>query len=349
LIELLVVIAIIAVLIALLLPAVQSAREAARRVQCTNNLKQIALAIHNYISSTNVLPSGGMTPTSSAGINPAMSPFYSYWGFLLPTSQYFEQSGIFNAFNFSSNSYFSAQNDTVSAVHIGLLACPSDPLVLAGNPIYSSPGPSGMTYAYGLTSYRGICGPWYQPVRNLIGVTASTYQQLSSNALGVIYHGSAVSLAGITDGTSNTLMLGEYAYGKLSQADQNCWHWWNAGNSDTVGTAMYAPNVKGQDKSIFDNSAEIPIVSQSSMHPGGANHAFCDGSVRFIKDTIQSWQPDYGNPTVPGWPTGLTYTTTFTTGSGTTGVIGLLPGYNFGVYQALSTRAGGEVISSDSY
>ena len=172
---------------------------------------------------------------------------------------------------------------------------------------------------------------------------------MAANALGTIYHGSAVSLASITDGTSNTLLLGEYVYGRLSQPDKNSWHWWNAGNSDSIGTAMYAPNIKGRDTSIFDNGAEIPMVSQSSQHPGGANHAFADGSVRFIKDSIQSWQPNYSNPAVPGWPDGLTYTTTVLTAVGTTGVYGVLPGFRYGVYQSLSTRNGGEVISSDQY
>ena len=117
-------------------------------------------------------------------------------------------------------------------------ACPSDPTVINGNN-------ANTTYAIGLTSYRGINGPFYSPSRYLgrDGATAAQYQQMASQGMGVIYHGSSNGIDSITDGTSNTMLLGEYVYGRLDITDQNCWHWWTAGNADTIGTAMYAPNV----------------------------------------------------------------------------------------------------------
>jgi prepilin-type processing-associated H-X9-DG protein len=175
---------------------------------------------------------------------------------------------------------------------------------------------------------------------------------LQANALGTIYHSSSTTIASITDGTSNTIMIGEYVYGRLSTSDQNCWHWWVAGNTDTIGTAMYAPNIQAAltDPIIEqDNGATMAVISQSSNHPGGANHAFCDGSVRFIKNTVSSWQPNPTNPIMPYWPNGLTWSANIPTTSqgGTLGVYSTTSPY--GVYQALSTRNGGEVISSDSY
>ena len=279
LIELLVVIAIIAVLIALLLPAVQSAREAARRIQCVNNLKQLALACHNYLDGNQTFPCGGMTPTVTDTVH---SAYYSYWGPFQGLLPYFEQGNLANAFNFSSPSYFFATQDTVNATHQAALYCPSDPTVLDGNGIYTSPGPSGLTYKMGLTSYRGINGPWYSPVRNMVGATSAQYQQMATQALGIIYHGSAVRIAGITDGTSNTLLMAEYVYSRLNQADQNCWHWWCAGNTDTIGTAMYAPNVafggalnSSGDPILYDNAASLAVIS-SVEQPSGR----CEPRVR---------------------------------------------------------------------
>jgi prepilin-type N-terminal cleavage/methylation domain-containing protein/prepilin-type processing-associated H-X9-DG protein len=354
LIELLVVIAIIAVLISLLLPAVQSAREAARRIQCVNNLKQLGLAIHNYLDANQKFPSGGMTPMNATGLSPGMSQYYSYWGPFQGLLPYYEQGTLANSFNYSSPSYFYATQDTVNATHQNILACPSDPEVLDGWGVYTSPGPGGWSYKMNLTSYRGICGPWYTPVRNCTLMTSAQYQQLSSNALGIIYHGSSVGIAGVTDGTSNTMLMAEYVFSRLNIQDKNCWHWWCAGNTDTIGTAMYAPNVafngavgSSGDPVLYDNAASLAVISQSSNHPGGANHLFADGSVKFLKDTIQSWRPDLNNPQVKGWPLGVSLINTFTNNGATFGTY-VFTG-NMPVYQALSTRAGGEVISADAY
>ena len=123
LIELLVVIAIIAVLIALLLPAVQAAREAARRSQCVNNLKQLGLATHNYLSSNNTFPQGIQWQYDSHGTG-----CWTSGSCLVPLMQYAEQVPLFNATNFSCNMY-NEQNLTISATGLAMLYCPSDPKV----------------------------------------------------------------------------------------------------------------------------------------------------------------------------------------------------------------------------
>jgi prepilin-type N-terminal cleavage/methylation domain-containing protein len=215
LIELLVVIAIIAVLIALLLPAVQSAREAARRIQCTNNLKQLGLAIHNYVDAFQCLPFGKgdnyMTEVPTA-------PIYARWSTHSQLLMFFEQNPLSNAINFnlppetpfmdSYNMGFmmafqdpNRANMTVSAIAINAFVCPSDP---AGS---GSPSQSGWDSG---NSYFGNEGSWL----------CDACQQTPSTTVpgylpqGPLYNRSCVNLASMTDGTSNTAFFSERRRGQ---------------------------------------------------------------------------------------------------------------------------------------
>src|SRR5215468_577416 len=161
LIELLVVIAIIAVLIALLLPAVQAARESARRAQCVNNLKQLALASLNYESANNCLQASALWGNPADGR--FCRPKYGFGPFI-PILPYMEQSNIFNLFNFST-SHYRAPNYSFAGIMISTLQCPSDPLVADGDPInldyYTADGnPPPTIPRQAIASYCGNAGMW---------------------------------------------------------------------------------------------------------------------------------------------------------------------------------------------
>jgi prepilin-type N-terminal cleavage/methylation domain-containing protein/prepilin-type processing-associated H-X9-DG protein len=356
LIELLVVIAIIAVLIGLLLPAVQSAREAARRAQCVNNLKQLALGEHNYHDANGSFTMGGYDAGADGGVFESAS-----WerGCLVGLLPYIEQGPLYAAFN-ANLRYTHPQNTTILATSIAALYCPSDPLAAEVGVFY------GFRVAH--NDYRGITGPWINPPRgaNQDGstlVSNPNWPSWLANALGVFYMYSKTSINDITDGTSNTFMFGEGAYGKLPpgyqqdtpKGDRSCWHWWMASSyGDTLQHCMYPPNppitwnynypeVAG---ALLDGGASPFLLSASSYHPGGCNFAMCDGSVRFIRDTVNSWQI---NKTGAFLPVNVTLTNPTTVSGVTHGIYVVSPGTSMGVYQALSTRAGGEVISADAY
>ncbi|WP_169977539.1 DUF1559 domain-containing protein [Tautonia rosea] len=339
LIELLVVIAIIGVLIALLLPAVQSAREAARRAQCTNNLKQLALAAQNYVDSNGVLPSHGFWQRNAS--NPAAVYYgHSVFSSMLP---FLEQGTIANAVNYNLPAFGVGAGGgpvhwTVAAIGLNTLWCPSD--TVEPTPLqtgfYGTPTPGNPSTQHHL-SYAGNSGTW--PI--FLSSTDSRFRSHIGNATGLVYHHSAMSLAGIRDGTSNTLLFGEKAHGILDPAEAAGYGWWNSGYwGDGTFDTMFPMNAHRRlREGIEDGLWFIPVQAASSFHPGGCNFAFADGSVRFIKETVQSWQNDLNNS---GDPVGTAWIGSIQSWQ-------LQPGAFVGVYQSLSTRKGGEVISADQF
>ncbi|MHC5539643.1 DUF1559 domain-containing protein [Singulisphaera rosea] len=340
LIELLVVIAIIALLIALLLPAVQSAREAARRAQCTNNLKQLALAAANYESANGVLPTGNYWRRNKAG-NYIYGP-----SVFVNMSQYLEQGAAFNAFNFSVG-WEGPINSTVAGIGMSSLWCPSDSgaktVALDQSDSQNLYGVNSVSQAY--PSYSGCEGAWamYEDPND----GQPTFQAWVSSTNGVIYSQAATRISSITDGTSNTMLFGEKAHGIFGGEDSLFYCMWNSGWwGDTFMDTLFPINAHRKLAGQLDLNDPsdpyggwwwVPLEAASSFHPGGANFAFCDGSVHFIKETIATWQNDPNNS---GDPVGVSY--------------GDYSEYQWGstrpqVYQALSTRSMGEVISSDSY
>jgi prepilin-type N-terminal cleavage/methylation domain-containing protein/prepilin-type processing-associated H-X9-DG protein len=299
LIELLVVIAIIGVLVALLLPAVQSAREAARRAQCTNNLKQIGLALHNYVSSNNVFPIG-------RGYN----GFSGHSRLLF----FMEQSGIYNAINFNVSALPSAggydANGTARAVVVNSFICPSDaadavPSDLAGNNYRMCEGtsvvygniptdPSGTNY--GMPAPNGMFGS------NFVIGPHHVLDGLSNTAFFSEHIKGDYSQAIATE-RSDTFRPGTYP-ATPDEAYQMCqaFDWTNLSfqgysnigapwiygyHSTTSYQNISAPNTR----SCMYPPSRI-MTTANSEHPGGVNVLFGDGSVKFVKNSInvQTWR-----------------------------------------------------------
>jgi prepilin-type N-terminal cleavage/methylation domain-containing protein/prepilin-type processing-associated H-X9-DG protein len=361
LIELLVVIAIIAVLIALLLPAVQAAREAARRAQCVNNLKQLALAAANYEGAYSVYAPGlywcALTGALQGYIGTNCGPMVHLAPFL-------EQGSLYNSINFTEAIYYNV-NLTVHGIGMSTLWCPSDATVssiqiLPDNPpgslfYQAAPGGSArMAYC----SYGGMVGPWFVNTWSIPGIGSgarASYGQIKADQLGMFNVCSDVRLASVTDGTSNTMLFAEHAHGMLDASSQPYWNWWDSGDfGGTLFTAMWPLNPQRQINNLAtgDLRGKIFMVSASSFHPGGANFAFVDGSVHFLKDSIECWPLQPLGQDKAGTALPAAVTASFAT-TGTSPVwdqvYTVTPGYQFGVYQKLSTRNQGEIISSDSY
>jgi prepilin-type N-terminal cleavage/methylation domain-containing protein/prepilin-type processing-associated H-X9-DG protein len=333
LIELLVVIAIIGVLIALLLPAVQSAREAARRSQCINNLKQLSLGALNYESTHGCLPPGNLPQKSWTNGGNWYTGVNSFC-FML---SFMEGQALSQSYNFSL-AMRDAANTTAAAVNTNAFWCPSDPEAATLFPLnawYQNAAGSGFTQA--ARSYVANRGTfWMTDFR--YNMDDPCYDRVAATATGVIYEDSRTKLSDIRDGTSNTFMFGEAAFGELwPAADRKEWNrWWHSGWMEDAFFDTTAPiNKAGPGKTAHNWHS---VTAANSYHPGGTNFSFCDGSVRFIKESIATWPLDasgmprgYQSLTCGGW-------TYYANGTAVPQV-----------YQALSTRKGGEVISADQY
>jgi prepilin-type processing-associated H-X9-DG protein len=288
--ELLVVIAIIGILVGLLLPAVQAAREAARRMQCSNNLKQLGLANHNYESTFKAFPPAGID-----------SNHMSWIVMILP---FIEQTNLYNRFDFSAGDWRGPLGDTtynrtavVKGVVVPTLRCPSAPSethfslqnVNATNPLINES--DIMTSHYqGVLGAFGVNSVTLLPY-DFLGTpgTAAQFGPVCTNgAFGAQRKVSATRIVPISnpmsriiDGTSNTLLLGE-----LSWKDFAFWRPFTRGwFANTSGTIIYgSKNVVHPINSQF--SLEQNDASFGSMHVGGATFAYCDGSVHFLADSV---------------------------------------------------------------
>jgi prepilin-type N-terminal cleavage/methylation domain-containing protein/prepilin-type processing-associated H-X9-DG protein len=339
LIELLVVIAIIAVLVGLLLPAVQKVREAAARMSCSNNLKQLGLAAHNYHSTVGKFPPGVNVPAVITGLSGGQnSPAplvagqsFSLFEALLP---YIEQGNIYNQLNFvgpiavngqpgNDSEYINCATATnpapVGSTIIKTLLCPSDTAPQQTTYVGTSGVDKGLTYLFGANTYGGCAG-----IRSFYTFDSSSNPTGTGMTQdGVFYINSSVSVSSITDGTSNTLAFGErnrtdpnfdVVYPGVNVIEQHSgWAWANyfPGYDYLYGTQMPLDwtftnaGITSDSGFVFQDQRYSTFGSQ---HVGGANFCFADGSVHFISDSIP-----------------------------------------LATLQALSTRAGGEVINSSTF
>jgi prepilin-type N-terminal cleavage/methylation domain-containing protein/prepilin-type processing-associated H-X9-DG protein len=317
LIELLVVISIIGVLIALLLPAVQAVREAARRSQCVNNLKQMGLALQNYHDAIGSFPMS--YAARSAFVNGATDTAPGWgWGTMILAQ--LEQEPLFSAVNFGLP-VEGPQNSTVIRSILATYLCPSDPNPGAPFAVTDASGNSiAMT---GPTSYAACVG----------NDAADSTTGLNNDGLGngVMFRNSRVRLADIIDGSSQTITVGERAW------SINSGPWAGVVTNGVIrrgpanlcpktGALYYLAATLVQAHCNVMNTDTDPdggLDDFSSRHPGGANFVFADGSVHFLKSVLRN------------------------SGQTSTGATIYSPASL--VLQALGTRAGREVVSADAY
>jgi prepilin-type N-terminal cleavage/methylation domain-containing protein/prepilin-type processing-associated H-X9-DG protein len=281
LIELLVVIAIIAILISLLVPAVQKVRDAASRTQCLNNMKQLGLAVHMFNDTNKALPTGGGTPG-----------LYNSW--LVSILPYIEQTSLYQQYNIGA-AYNVAQNLAVGTATVPIYLCPASNMLTSGNGSEAAGGKPCTT-----THYRAVMGPnptvLAPPVPPYPVVSAGSngaYSRLGAMTYNLV---PSNKLTDILDGTSNTLLAGERSNTEVAT---NPYRAWTRGNNGGCGACQ---NVATPiNSTTYNGSNNFNDISFGSNHTGGANFLFCDGSARFVADTID--MPTYMAAASRAWNT----------------------------------------------
>jgi prepilin-type N-terminal cleavage/methylation domain-containing protein len=306
LVELLVVIAIIGVLVALLLPAVQAAREAARRSSCSNNMKQMGLALHNHHDSLLTLPPGGTYYGNCC--TPAT---YTTWSIeILP---YMEQLALFSQYR-QNETNVSANNILVGQKRVKTYECPSDTMINKLEEPGSGPNPAGQKWMHG--SYRAVSGKgnmavghgaWdsYEPglwpggtmdhqFKSFLHSIGTSYNNAPAGTTAAAM-GGPEKLANATDGTSNTLMLGEYTTRTTTNRGTFWAYTYASYNQSSVGaeSRLYGKPF-GASSTDTKGCWGLPGLygeqmckrAWNSEHPGGANWTLGDGSVKYISYTV---------------------------------------------------------------
>ncbi|EAQ81820.1 DUF1559 domain-containing protein [Blastopirellula marina] len=274
LVELLVVIAIIGVLIALLLPAVQQAREAARRMQCSNNLKQMGLACHNYMDTySENLPPGAFYIAATSTWNS-----HSFAVAILP---FLEQTALYEKYDFTK-SPDASQNATVRKAQVSAFYCPS----FDGLPVNTST----TAYADGaMFTYQAVGGVYYNNAALDQDLTESNHGKFPSN--GVFRIDGSRRAAKVTDGLSNTVMIGEYTHRDKSgtnggfPGNVRVWVIGSLTNQAFYSTkAIYQDTINSRRDRL--DGVKFNHLPFTSLHPGGVNFAVADASVHFLPETI---------------------------------------------------------------
>jgi prepilin-type N-terminal cleavage/methylation domain-containing protein len=279
LIELLVVIAIIAILIGLLLPAVQKIREAANRMKCSNNLKQIGLGLHNYHDTAGKFPAGWITTTPNTS---------GYWGWGVDLLPYIEQDNLYRRLNPTQRTLQQAFQSDVAALQtpLSVYRCPSD----TGGPMNQNRKFTvivpGQSIAISISNYPGNGG--------------------NSGDHGLFQANTQVGFADMVDGTSNTIAVGERK--SKDGAFAALWVGFSEATGETVGGANGAQGcVRGytyyrMPDGVTNTGVTAPDLAFSSMHAQGANFCLGDGSVKFIRQSI-SWTDPNTASTSPNFGT----------------------------------------------